>query len=126
MTVHRFMSAREYNALTSGQVLFNHSHHRGNLTTSVGFCFFTEDPDEAIHWLSGITEPDYCVTMEIDERFLKKAIGHYRNPKGGVIDRIEYCTVMYSVKIAKVIHATTRFKNRAEMRRLLLQLGIPL
>ena len=48
MTLHRFMSKREYDALMTGEVLRNETDHgaMGLKTDSVGFCFFPEPPDE--------------------------------------------------------------------------------
>lgn len=124
MRVHRFMSEDEYLKLLSGEILYNNSQHEGYLTTSVGFCFFVENPDEAIHWLGGITYPDYCVTMDIDEKCLKKTIGHYRNPNGGTMDKTEYCCTFYSLKTVRIIHATTKYRDSADLKRLLHAFGI--
>ena len=64
MKVHRFMSDAEYEVLLAGGKLMNGTVHGDrNKSTSVGFCFFTEDPDKAIHWLSGCCYPDWCVTL---------------------------------------------------------------
>ena len=124
MKVHRFMSEGEYLKLLSGEMLYNDSRHEGWLTTSVGFCFFTEDPDDAIHWLSGVTDPEYCVTMEIDERCLKKSVGHYRNPDGGAIDKTEYSCIFYSLKTARILNVTEKYRDRAELRKMLRELGV--
>lgn len=51
MIVHRFMSEAEYECLIGGAKLMNATDHykSGHKTDSVGFCFFPDDPDEAIH-----------------------------------------------------------------------------
>ena len=57
MILHRFMSEAEFERLLAGERLTNTTDfhgEQGRHTTSVGFCFFPEDPDEAIHWLRGI------------------------------------------------------------------------
>lgn len=81
MTLHRFMSKREYDALMTGEVLRNETDHgaMGQKTDSVGFCFFPEPPDEAIHWLSFIVDADLCVTMEIPDAMVRKSQGRYRD-----------------------------------------------
>ena len=124
MIVHRFMSEVEYNMLMQGAQLRNDNRHEGFLTTSVGFCFFTEPPDEAIHWLSGCCDPERCVTMEIDRSHLQTAIGHYRNPKGGKMNIVECCCTTYSLKIAKVLSVTDKYKELADARRLLRMFGL--
>lgn len=48
MILHRFCSSAEYDAFVRGEVLKNNTDHgarRGySVTSSVGFCFFSEDP----------------------------------------------------------------------------------
>ena len=124
MIVHRFMSEQEYRSLMAGKLLVNTSQHEGWLTNSVGFCFFVEDPEEAIHWLSGITDPEYCVTMEIPSTMLIQSVGHYRNPAGGVMDKVEWCTTEYSLKNVTVLSATDKYRDRAELRKLLRMAGV--
>jgi len=124
MIVHRFMSEAEYKLLMSGATLRNEKPHIGYRTTSVGFCFFTEPPDQAIHWLSGCCDPDYCVTMDIDAKHLKSSIGHYRNPDGGTMDKVEYCCTSYSLQTAKVFDATDKYRELTELRRLMRMMGL--
>ena len=130
MTLHRFMSAAEYEILIAGGKLTNTTDHhkeRGNKTTSVGFCFFPEDPDKAIHWLSGIVNTEVCVTFDIDESLLTESTATYRdNEKDNIegmsfldliflpapqIERKEYCMTEYSLKVAKVLSATTEYHD---------------
>lgn len=134
MRVHRFMSEAEYDCLISGAKLMNSTDHgrQGHKTDSVGFCFFTEDPDEAIHWLSGCTYPDCCVTMDFPDELLRESYGIYRDPKrdnllkpapsGGrpTMRKREYCTTCYSLSQGvKVISMTRKYADMAQLRRLL-------
>ena len=81
MVVHRFMSAEEWRRLQAGQLLVNESKHRGFRSESRGFCFTTDDPKEAIHYLSGNVDTDVCVTMEVPEGMLRKTKAIYRDHK---------------------------------------------
>jgi hypothetical protein len=118
------MSQAEYNLFCSGEEVRNNSRHIGYRTTSIGFCFFVENPEEAIHWLSGCCDPEQCVTLEIDEKLLQKTTGHYRNPKGGTIDRTEYCCTSYSLRTARLLAVTDKYRGLAEMRKALRLLGL--
>lgn len=141
MTLHRFMSEAEYECLVAGGKLLNatdHARERGQKTTSVGFCFFIEDPDEAIHWLSGGCYPDLCVTMEVPDHLLRESVGTYRDPqqddltKGPVLggnrptmQKREYCCIQYSLADGvKVLAVTDKYKQYAEIRRGLQSLGL--
>ena len=70
MIVHRFMSDLEYQRLMAGETLTNTTVHaaEGRKSRSVGFCFFTESPEEAIHWLSFNVSTDWCVTFDIPDK----------------------------------------------------------
>lgn len=140
MILHRFMSEAEYDVLISGGKLLNTTDHhkeRGNKTTSVGFCFFPEPPDKAIHWLSGIVNTEVCVTFDIDESLLTESTATYRdhekdNSEGmslwelifspapqifssvPQIERKEYCMTEYSLKVAKVLSVTTKYRDYFE------------
>lgn len=141
MTVHRFMSEAEYECLIAGGRLMNatdHAKERGQLTTSVGFCFFAENPDEAIHWLSGCTYPDWCVTLEFPDGMLRETSATYRDPDkdnlmegpilGGnrpTMQKREWCCTMYSLADGvKVLAATDKYRRYADIRRGLQQLGL--
>ncbi len=52
MIVHRFMCNLEYQRLMKGKLMKNTVVHAqlGSKSESVGFCFFTEAPEVAIHW----------------------------------------------------------------------------
>lgn len=133
MILHRFMSSTEYEKLIAGGKLTNTTDHhkeRGNKTTSVGFCFFPEDPDKAIHWLSGIVNTEVCVTFDINESLLTESTATYRDSeKDNIegmsfldliflpaprIERKEYCMTEYSLKVAKVLSATTEYHDYFE------------
>ena len=133
MILHRFMSEAEYEVLIAGGKLMNATdHHKehGRKTTSVGFCFFPEDPDKAIHWLSGVVNTEMCVTLDIDDSLLTESTGIYRDDEkddiNGMsllelmftpapqIERKEYCITEYSLNVAKVLDATTKYQNYFE------------
>lgn len=128
MIVHRFMSSKEFEALMQGKTLINTTNHRKKSkknTTSVGFCFFTEDPDEAVHWLSGIVDLDYCVTMEVLDGYLIKSKGVYLSQTADVSKpitlkelrqqpmdvRTEYCRTRYSAKEVLVTGYTDKYAS---------------
>lgn len=134
MKVHRFMSDAEYEVLLAGGKLMNGTVHGDrNKSTSVGFCFFTEDPDKAIHWLSGCCYPDWCVTLEFPDGYLNEATATYRDPERDDlyapgrerkrIERKEYCTMTYDNRIAHVLGATQKYKRYADLRRDLERFG---
>lgn len=135
MIVHRFMSAIEFRKLMAGEVLENNSTHKGHKTSSVGFCFSTEPPHEAIHWLGGCVDCDYCVTMDIPVEMLTKSKGQYRDPKkhnsyepfissSMQMERTEWCCRKYSNKEAQVLNATPEFAMYSEIRRVFIKLGV--
>ena len=114
MIVHRFMSEAEYDCLISGAKLMNATDHS----------------DEAIHWLSGCTYPDKCVTMEIPDSMLKESYGIYRDPKkedlkrGPVVGvnrptmrKREYCLTSYSINDVRILSVTDRYVMYAHLRR---------
>ena len=123
MVVHRFMSAEEWRRLQAGQLLVNESKHRGFRSESRGFCFTTDDPKEAIHYLSGNVDTDVCVTMEVPEGMLRKTKAIYRDTKSDLnptmlptslndvphVEKTEYCCTRYSLDKVKVISSTTEF-----------------
>lgn len=119
MIVHRFMSDIEYRKLMAGYTLRNTTIHAANgwKTSSVGFCFFKEKPEEAIKWLSFIVDTDWCVTFDIPKRMLKKSRARYRDPNNDTLFnpsscfRNEYSMEVYSLKTCKIIDATDKYKN---------------
>jgi len=117
MILHRFCSAKEYEAYQRGEVLINESNHsikRGSASTSIGFCFFPEDPEEAKHWLAGIVDFDYCVTIEVDESLVRKSRGRYGSRDlSGVEFHEEYCTTSYDNKKFRLVEATTMYSSYA-------------
>lgn len=140
MIVHRFMGNSEYQALLSGKVLHNSTNHRKKRqrSSSVGFCFFTEDPSNAIHWLSGIVDLNWCVTMEVDDDFLVKSSAWYADESKfdashylmigqsvPMIRREEYCRCRYSLDDVKIISATdeyySKYPTREEQKKIMAE-----
>lgn len=125
MIVHRFMSEEEYDLLVSGFTLVNHSDHPYERTTSVGFCFTPDNPAEAIRWLGGLVETDYCVTFEVQEGQLSESVAEYRDvsvplpdaslgfiPKDGKkVRRVEYCTEFYSIRDLRIVDVSVSFRS---------------
>lgn len=122
MIVHRFMSDKEYQRLLAGKTLTNTTVHAANgcKSTSVGFCFFTEPPEEAIHWLSFNVTTEWCVTFDIPDQLFTKSMAHYRDPekdKWGApasIWRTEWCLQKYSIRTARIVKADDQWAMYAE------------
>lgn len=80
MEVFRFMSKLEFTKFMNGEVLKNTTDHsNGNKTNSKGFCFLNLEehkPEEAIHFLSGLVNLDYCVKFRTNKE-LNKTYGIY-------------------------------------------------
>ena len=122
MIVHRFMSDKEYQRLIDGKTLTNTAKHaeNGKKSTSVGFCFFTEPPEEAIHWLSFIVDTDWCVTFDIPNHLLHESKGCYRDPENdrfgspAFVWRKEWCLMEYSTNTVRIIKSDKQFAKYAE------------
>ena len=122
MILHRFMSEIEYAKLMRGEVLTNTTIHRlaGSDSDAVGFCFFAENPEDAVHWLNGAACTDVCVTFNVPDGFMHEAQAHYRDPRyeptldpkkrHPKILRTDYCIVRYSKAVFPIITATTRYR----------------
>ena len=81
MEYFRFMSKKEFNKLKKGEELYNETVHIGK-TNSIGFCFLRLDeyePEDAIHFLSGIVNAEICVKIKTKHK-LKKCYGIYAKP----------------------------------------------
>lgn len=114
MIVYRFMSGKEFKKYIDGEVLTNSTRHKAK-TNSVGFCFcpMEEEPEEAVHHLSGVVTLDYCVVFEVDKKLLKETWGIYAKSYDNLEEMIEhygdkvklkeYCTTEYSNKDFKMI-----------------------
>lgn len=135
MIVHRFMSDKEYQRLLAGETLTNTTVHAANgcKSLSVGFCFFTEPPEEAIHWLSFNVDTDWCITFDIPEQLLTKSRAHYRDPEKdrwgapASIWRTEWCLQEYSIRTVHIINADDQYAMYAEnMKKELVNLLGPL
>ena len=122
MIVHRFMCDLEYQSLFRGKLLKNTTVHanKGRNSTSVGFCFFTEPPEEAIHWLSFNVDTDWCVKFDIPDHMLQQSKAHYRDPEHdswenpASIWRTEWCLQEYSLANVRIIGATEKYRYYAE------------
>lgn len=122
MILHRFCSEAEYKAFMRGERLTNYTDHgakRGyDASTAVGFCFFVEDPEEAKHWLSGIVDFDFCLTLDIPDHLLRVCHGRYPAwVKPGVykdtIRRTEFSCTEYDNGSVKLLKASTAFRTYA-------------
>lgn len=117
MILHRFCSKEEFEAYQRGDTLVNETNHsltRGSATSSIGFCFFCEEPEEAIHILSGIVDLDYCITVEVDKSYVKKTRGRYANQALNRVEfRKEYCATTYDNKRFRLVEATTKYSMYA-------------
>lgn len=80
MEVFRFMSKLEFAKFMNGELLKNTTDHsNGNKTNSKGFCFLNlkeQKPEEAIHFLSGVVDLDYCVKFRTSKE-LEQTYGIY-------------------------------------------------
>lgn len=116
LILHRFCSQEEFDSYMRGEQLVNNKDHskiRGTASTSVGFCWFTEDPDIAKHRLSGIVDFDVCITVETDAANVKESKGRYRVNNVRGVYLIEYCCTSYDNKRFRLVEATDRFKSYA-------------
>lgn len=117
------MSRQEYDRLMAGQTLRNTTDHKaeGNISGSVGFCFFPEDPAEAIEWLSFLVDAQYCVTMEIPDGLVRESKGRYRDIAAdegrGIFDEVpmlwrkEYCATEYSLSQIRILSVTQEYED---------------
>ncbi len=115
MILHRFCSQEEFDSYKRGELLINekcHSKTRGTATTSVGFCWFTENPEKAKHRLSGIVDFDVCITVETDAANVKESKGSYV-VNGVTVYLTEYCCTSYDNKRFRLVEATDKFKSYA-------------
>ena len=126
MILHRFCSEKEFDAYQRGDMLINNADHRtkrGNATGSVGFCFFSESPEEAKHWLSGIVDFDYCITVEVDELDVNKSWGRYADSKlEKAVIHEEYCCKSYDNVKFRLLEATTEYSSYAPNHSVLKQM----
>ena len=109
MKLYRYMSNREFAALTSGVPLVYRKGTHKSRTGSEGFCFLGETtemngmsytPEECYTFLCGIVTSDVLVEMEIDNPALvSESWGVYAVPDGAWEDCdtiTEYCTMQYN------------------------------
>lgn len=121
MIVYRFCSKAERDAVMSGKTIVNDTRHyvsRGDASSSFGFCFFTEDPEEAKHWLSGIVDIDFLMAYEVDEQHLTPSLARYAQysapgvPAGRVMRR-EWCSREISPDKFRLLSVSDRFAGYA-------------
>lgn len=121
MIVYRFCSKAERDAVMSGKTIVNDTRHyviRGDASSSFGFCFFTEDPEEAKHWLSGIVVMDFLMAYEVDEQHLTPSLARYAQysapgvPSGCVMRR-EWCSRDISPDKFRLLSVSDRFAGYA-------------
>ena len=121
MILHRFMSEQEYERLMAGEVLVNKTVHRdeGSASNAVGFCFFAEEPEQAIRWLKGTCCTDVLVTFEVPEDFMHRRSAYYRNPDipppddilpENRVPRCDYCCERYSRAQCRPIAHTAEYR----------------
>ena len=121
MILHRFMSELEYERLMKGETLHNHTVHRynGNDSNSIGFCFFSEDPEMAVHWLTGCCNTDVLVTFDVPDDYMRQRSAFYRNPDIPIpkdlksenrIQRLDYCCESYSRQVCKPLSCTRKYR----------------
>ncbi len=113
------MSQIEFRCLQAGETLTNKTNHRsaGHDSDAVGFCFFAEDPKEAVHWLRGTCCTDVLVTFKVPDGFMHTATAYYRDakyPPGDFrhpkVARTDYCCTSYSLTHLRVVSFTTRYR----------------
>lgn len=125
MILHRFCSEAEYEKFIKGETLENNTEHCVKFcSTSKGFCFFTEDPEEAKHWLSGNVDFDYCLTFAVPDGMVEPSRARYtRWSEDGKYEgsyiRDEFCCRRYSNSHFKLIRASKEFRNYAPNRSVL-------
>lgn len=123
------MSMEEFRRLLNGDTLTNTTDHGslGFKTSSIGFCFTTDAPDEAIHYLSGNIDTDICATFEVNAVQLQQSRATYRDASVAIddatplgedptIEKVEYCTQEYSLRTFHLLKITTAYQyipNRA-------------
>ena len=79
MKVYRFCSQAEFIKYMHGEVLTNTTVHN-NRTNSIGFCFTTEAPHQAIHYLCGCVDTEVCMGLIFPDDYLTPAKGIYAAP----------------------------------------------
>lgn len=111
----------------------NHSVKRGSATTAIGFCFFTEDPEDAKHRLAGIVDFDQCITVEVPDDAVMKCQGRYADfyEKWEIVGGKyypEYCTTHYCKDTFRLISHTDKYKkqypNHSDLHRMFPELFI--
>lgn len=127
MILHRFMGELEYERLMAGETLENRTVHRdmGRASDAIGFCFFSEEPDKAVHWLRGACCTDVLVTFDVPSGYMREYKAMYSNPDLDLIEdlnpenrveRTDYCCKAYNCHVLKVLSATTTYRLDGSLR----------
>lgn len=105
----RFCSAHEFISFLEGKTLKNDTDHRvtrGDATTSVGFCFSTDNPKTAWRYLKGIVGFDVCMVLDMPKHLLTPSIGRYTNYSSSLAPfcyKTEFCCNSYSLETARLV-----------------------
>lgn len=110
MRLTRFCSQAELDKFMRGVTMHNATdHYQGGQggSTSIGFCFTTDEPMTAWRYLKGIVCPEVCMVLDIPASLLHKAYGAYCDYSDNTcIKRCikpEYHLTKYSNRTAKLI-----------------------
>lgn len=110
LILSRFCSQEEFDLYMRGEILVNNKDFsKISKSTSKGFCWFDDDPEYAIEYLSGIVTRDICITVETDSENVNTSMGYYWGCDGPEW-MPEYCCTTYDNKRFKLIEATNKFK----------------
>lgn len=110
MILHRFCSQEEFDRYMRGELLVNEKDHsKFSKSTSIGFCWFWEEPWYAIEYLSGIVHRDICITVETDSKNVTESMGYYWG-EDGPDWFLEYCCTSYDNKRFRLVEATDKFR----------------
>ncbi len=115
------MSELEYERLMAGKELVNKTVHRydGLDSDAVGFCFFAEEPEQAIRWLKGVCCTDVLVKFDVPDDFMHLRTAYYRNPDiqppddllpENRVPRIDYCCEHYNSALCRPVNHTTKYR----------------
>lgn len=110
MILHRFCSQEGFDRYMRGELLVNEKDHsKFSKSTSIGFCWFWEEPWYAIEYLSGIVNRDICITVETDSKNVTESMGYYWGEDGP--DWFpEYCCTSYDNERFRLVEATDKFR----------------
>ena len=112
------MSRKEWEAFQDGKILINETDHNKNhsRSTSVGFCFTEDSPEDAWVYLAGVVDAAVCVTFDFPDGYLRKSCGVYADRSEGAkfgdkVIKTEWCCEKYHRSIAKAVDVIDPFKG---------------